>query len=76
MNLGFIGHGVTGVPMALHLRNAGHDPFGHTRGALGADVAASSANACASGLSMGENITLVGGNGDGQTCNFANQIIS
>ncbi|HWH82157.1 MAG TPA: 2-hydroxy-3-oxopropionate reductase [Burkholderiaceae bacterium] len=175
LNLGFIGLGIMGAPMALHLVAAGHRVFVTTRSAVRAEIAASSAIVCktakevaqqadviftmlpdtpdvqkvlfgadgvASGLSrnktvvdmssispietkefatkinalgcdyldapvsggevgakagsltimvggppaafervkplfelMGKNITLVGGNGDGQTCKVANQII-
>jgi 2-hydroxy-3-oxopropionate reductase len=173
--LGFIGLGIMGKPMAMHLANAGHTLFIHTRSAAPAELLAAGAVACgsaqdvarqaditflmlpdtpdvaqvlfapsgvASGLSagktvvdmssispmetkvfaqkinalgcdyldapvsggevgakaasltimvggseaafervqpllalMGKNITLVGGNGDGQTCKVANQII-
>lgn len=31
MNLGFIGLGIMGVPMALHLLDAGHQRLVHTR---------------------------------------------
>ena len=46
--LGFIGLGIMGAPMALHLINAGHQVFVHTRGKLPEDIATSSAVACAS----------------------------
>ena len=48
MNIGFIGLGIMGAPMALHLVNAGHQLFVHTRGKVPESVAASSATACAS----------------------------
>ena len=48
MNIGFIGLGIMGAPMALHLINAGHQVFVNTRGQLPATVAASAAVACAS----------------------------
>jgi 2-hydroxy-3-oxopropionate reductase len=47
MNIGFIGLGIMGAPMALHLANAGHALFVHTRGKVPDSVAASSATACA-----------------------------
>jgi 2-hydroxy-3-oxopropionate reductase len=48
MNIGFIGLGIMGTPMALHLAGAGHALHVHTRGRLPEAVAASSAVACAS----------------------------
>jgi 2-hydroxy-3-oxopropionate reductase len=48
MKVGFIGLGIMGAPMALHLLNAGHELFVHTRGKLPESVAASSARPCAS----------------------------
>jgi 2-hydroxy-3-oxopropionate reductase len=47
MNIGFIGLGIMGAPMALHLVDAGHQLFVKTRGKLPESVAASSALACA-----------------------------
>jgi 2-hydroxy-3-oxopropionate reductase len=47
MKIGFIGLGIMGAPMALHLVDAGHQLFVHTKGAVPASVAASSAIACA-----------------------------
>ncbi len=47
MKIGFIGLGIMGAPMALHLVDAGHLLFVHTRGAVPASVATSSAMACA-----------------------------
>jgi 2-hydroxy-3-oxopropionate reductase len=47
MKVGFIGLGIMGAPMALHLLNAGHELFVHTRGKLPESVAASSARPCA-----------------------------
>ena len=46
LNLGFIGLGVMGAPMACHLLNAGHAVFVHTRSQLPATVAAEGATAC------------------------------
>ena len=48
MNIGFIGLGIMGAPMALHLAAAGHALFVHTRSKVPASVAASSAVACGS----------------------------
>jgi 2-hydroxy-3-oxopropionate reductase len=46
MKVGFIGLGIMGAPMALHLANAGHELYVHTRGELPEAVAASSARPC------------------------------
>jgi 2-hydroxy-3-oxopropionate reductase len=59
MNIGFIGLGIMGAPMALHLRNAGHTLFVHTRGTLRADVAAAGATACASAKEVAERAEVV-----------------
>ena len=47
MNIGFIGLGIMGTPMALHLVEAGHQLYVHTRGAVPAALVATSAVACA-----------------------------
>jgi 2-hydroxy-3-oxopropionate reductase len=49
MKIGFIGLGIMGTPMALHLIDAGHALFVHTIGPLPAGIAATSAVPCASG---------------------------
>jgi 2-hydroxy-3-oxopropionate reductase len=59
MNIGFIGLGIMGAPMALHLRTAGHTLFVHSRGALRADVAAAGAIACASAKEVAERADTV-----------------
>ena len=46
MKLGFIGLGIMGAPMALHLVNAGNQLFVNTRGKVREDVAASAAVTC------------------------------
>ena len=46
MNVGFIGLGIMGAPMALHLVKAGHQVYVNNRSALRADVAASAAVPC------------------------------
>ena len=48
MKLGFIGLGIMGAPMALHLANAGHSLFVHTRGKVPESISGSSATRCAS----------------------------
>ena len=47
MKIGFIGLGIMGTPMALHLVEAGHEAYVQTRGKLPEAVAASTAQACA-----------------------------
>jgi 2-hydroxy-3-oxopropionate reductase len=46
MKIGFIGLGIMGAPMALHLVDAGHQLFVNTVGKLPEGIAASSAVAC------------------------------
>jgi 2-hydroxy-3-oxopropionate reductase len=48
MNVGFIGLGIMGTPMALHLLEAGHQLFVHTRSRVPEAIAATSARRCAS----------------------------
>jgi 2-hydroxy-3-oxopropionate reductase len=48
MKVGFIGLGIMGAPMALHLLSAGHELFVHTRGKLPESVTTTSARPCAS----------------------------
>ena len=47
MKIGFIGLGIMGTPMALHLVDAGHQLFVHTRSKLPEGIAASTAQPCA-----------------------------
>ncbi|WP_298232247.1 2-hydroxy-3-oxopropionate reductase [uncultured Azohydromonas sp.] len=47
MNIGFIGLGIMGAPMAVHLANAGHQLFVNTHGAVPQSVAATGAKVCA-----------------------------
>ena len=47
MKIGFVGLGIMGTPMALHLVNDGHQLFVNTAGKLPADIAASAAVNCA-----------------------------
>ncbi len=46
MKIGFIGLGIMGAPMALHLLNDGHSLFVHTRGQLPPTAANSAATPC------------------------------
>ncbi len=59
MKLGFIGLGIMGAPMALHLLGAGHQLFVHTRGDLPADIAASAATHCPSAEEVTRNAQIV-----------------
>jgi 2-hydroxy-3-oxopropionate reductase len=47
MNIGFIGLGIMGAPMARHLIDAGHQVFVHTRSKVPANIAETNAKACA-----------------------------
>jgi 2-hydroxy-3-oxopropionate reductase len=47
MKVGFIGLGIMGTPMALHLKEAGHELFVHTRGQLPEAITAAGATGCA-----------------------------
>ncbi len=47
MNIGFIGLGIMGAPMALHLVDAGHQLFVNTAGKIPESVAATTAVPCA-----------------------------
>ena len=47
MNIGFIGLGIMGAPMALHLVEAGHQLFVQTRSKVPESVAATNAKVCA-----------------------------
>ncbi|MFA5915006.1 MAG: 2-hydroxy-3-oxopropionate reductase [Burkholderiales bacterium] len=48
MKIGFIGLGIMGTPMALHLVNAGHQLFVNTLGTVPDSIAATAATPCAS----------------------------
>ena len=50
--LGFIGLGIMGTPMALHLIDAGHQLYVNTVGALPGAIASTGAIACASGAEV------------------------
>ena len=59
MKIGFIGLGIMGAPMALHLVNAGHQLFVNTRGKLPDSVAATSATPCANAAEVTRNAGVV-----------------
>jgi len=55
MKIGFIGLGIMGAPMALHLVNAGHQLFVYDIGKLPEGIAASSAKPCANAEEVARN---------------------
>ncbi len=59
LKLGFIGLGIMGTPMAGHLIAAGHQLFVYTHGKLPAEIASSSATACASGKVVAQSADIV-----------------
>ncbi|MDP1789610.1 MAG: 2-hydroxy-3-oxopropionate reductase [Methylibium sp.] len=59
MKIGFIGLGIMGAPMALHLAAAGHTLFVHTRGKLPEAIAASAAQACANAAEVARKAEVV-----------------
>ena len=59
MKIGFIGLGIMGAPMALHLVNAGHQLFVNTRGKLPDSIAATSATPCANAAEVTRNAEIV-----------------
>jgi 2-hydroxy-3-oxopropionate reductase len=59
LKIGFIGLGIMGAPMALHLIKAGHQLFVYTHGKLHAEVAASSATQCTSAQGVAERADIV-----------------
>ncbi len=59
MKIGFIGLGIMGTPMALHLTAAGHTLFVHTRSTLPEAIAASAAQACASAAEVARSAEVV-----------------
>ncbi|HYI04894.1 MAG TPA: 2-hydroxy-3-oxopropionate reductase [Reyranella sp.] len=59
MKIGFIGLGIMGAPMALHLVNAGHELFVNTRGKVPESVASTSAKACANGEEVARSSEII-----------------
>ena len=57
--IGFIGLGIMGAPMALHLIKAGHQLFVYTVGKLPADIATSSATQCISNRGVAERADII-----------------
>ena len=59
LNLGFIGLGIMGAPMAGHLVNAGHCVFIHTRSKVPELLATSTAQQCASPKEVAQNADII-----------------
>ena len=59
LNIGFIGLGIMGAPMAAHLIKAGHQLFVHTRGKVAALIADSSATQCTSAKGVAERTDII-----------------
>jgi 2-hydroxy-3-oxopropionate reductase len=59
LKLGFIGLGIMGAPMALHLLNAGHKLYVNTVGALPEGIAASTALPCANAAEVTRQADIV-----------------
>jgi 2-hydroxy-3-oxopropionate reductase len=59
LKLGFIGLGIMGAPMALHLINAGHQLFVFTHGKLHASIAETNATVCATSKEVAERADIV-----------------
>ncbi|MFT3956700.1 MAG: 2-hydroxy-3-oxopropionate reductase [Piscinibacter sp.] len=57
--IGFIGLGIMGAPMAMHLIKAGHQLFVYTRGKVHAEIAASSATQCTSPRGVAERADII-----------------
>ena len=57
--LGFVGLGIMGAPMALHLIKAGHQLFVHTRSKLHPEIADSSATQCTSAKGVAERADVI-----------------
>ncbi|NMM06417.1 2-hydroxy-3-oxopropionate reductase [Polaromonas sp.] len=59
LNIGFIGLGIMGAPMAGQLIKAGHQLFVYTRGKTPETIATSNATPCASGQQVAERADLI-----------------
>lgn len=59
MNIGFIGLGIMGAPMARHLADAGHQLFIHTRSSVPAVIAETSAKRCANAAEVAKNAEVI-----------------
>jgi 2-hydroxy-3-oxopropionate reductase len=59
LDLGFIGLGIMGAPMAGHLAAAGHRLFVHTRSAVRPEIREAGATICGSGKEVAERSSIV-----------------
>lgn len=59
LNLGFIGLGIMGTPMAAHLRAAGHTLYVHSRSAPPQALLDAGAIACASGAEVAQKADII-----------------
>ncbi len=59
LDLGFIGLGIMGTPMAGHLARAGHRLFVHSRSGVPADLAQAGVVACANGKEVAQRAGVV-----------------
>jgi 2-hydroxy-3-oxopropionate reductase len=59
MDIGFIGLGIMGAPMALHLINDGHQLFVNTAGKVPDSIASTNARSCASAAEVTKNSEIV-----------------
>jgi len=59
MNIGFIGLGIMGAPMARHLIDAGHQLFVYSRGKLHASIAETNATRCESSTEVAKRADIV-----------------
>ena len=57
--LGFIGLGIMGTPMAAHLIKAGHTLFVHTRSKVPADLLSAGATSCASASEVAQHADII-----------------
>ncbi|MEY5100633.1 MAG: hypothetical protein RJA36_3352 [Pseudomonadota bacterium] len=57
--IGFIGLGIMGTPMAVHLLKAGHQLFVHTRSKVPPEIADSSATQCRSAREVAERADII-----------------
>ena len=59
LNIGFIGLGIMGTPMAEHLMKAGHQLFVFTRGKMPEAIASSNATQCASSRAVAQQADII-----------------
>jgi len=59
MNVGFIGLGIMGAPMAGHLITAGHKLFVNTRGSVPKEITDAGAKVCTTGAAVATNSDII-----------------